>query len=86
MYSNVLHIWSWHKLKKTKSGFFEKSGFPGSEPDFRISVHGAAMGGPRSTYNQNFMALAAVVSKSLLAFENDNYILDDVFDDLHTVL
>ena len=53
-----------HRHKKTKN------------PDFRISVHGAPMGGPLPTYSQNFIALAAIFSEMLMAFENNNYILD----------
>ena len=36
------------------------------------------MGGPLPTYSQNFIALAAIVSEMLMAFENDNYILDNI--------
>ena len=56
---------------------FEKSGFPGSEPDFRISVHGVEIGAPRATCSQNFRPLAAILLKLIMAFENDNYILDN---------
>ena len=48
-------------MRKKFRIFFEKSGFPGSEPDFRISAHGVAMGGPRASYSQNFIPLAALV-------------------------
>ena len=46
------------KKRKKISG---KTGFPGSEPDFRICVHGIVMGGPRTTCSQNFIPLAAIV-------------------------
>ena len=35
--------------------------FPDPDPDFRISADGVAMGGPRTTCSQNFIALATVV-------------------------
>ena len=61
--------WGDHKesfeAKKKKIRIFEKSGFPGSEPDFRISVHGVEIRAPRATCSQNFRPLAAVVSEAL---------------------
>merc|ERR1711953_992970 len=51
------------KSKKRKIRIFEKPDFP--DPDFRISVHGVAMGAERATCGQNFIPLAAVVSEAL---------------------
>ena len=41
-----------------KNPDFRKIGFPG--PDFRICVHGVAMGAERATCSQNFRPLAAI--------------------------
>merc|ERR1712087_379242 len=49
--------------KKRKIRIFEKPDYP--DPDFRISVHGVAMGAERATCGQNFRPLAAVVSEAL---------------------
>ena len=45
--------------------FFEKKipenpDFPDPDPDFRIYVHGVAMGAERATCSQNFRPLAAI--------------------------
>merc|ERR1712001_277846 len=45
-------------------GVRRKKNFP-ENPDFRISVHGVAMGAERATCGQNFRPLAAVVSEAL---------------------
>ena len=47
--------------KKAKKKFPEKPDFPDPDPDFRISVHGVAIGAERATCSQNLRPLAAVV-------------------------
>ena len=51
------------EAKKAKIRIFEKMDFPDPDPDFRISAHRVATGGPKATCSQNFKALAAVVLK-----------------------
>ena len=38
----------------------ENPDFPDPDPDFRISVHGVAMGAERATCSQNFRPVAAL--------------------------
>ena len=52
-------------MKKAKKKFLDFPDFPDPDPDFRISVHGVAMGAERATCGQNFRPLAAVVSEAL---------------------
>ena len=65
------------RSEKSEKKIPEKPDFP--DPDFRISVHAVAKGGPKATCSQNFKALAAIVPEMPMAFEVDNYILDDMY-------
>ena len=48
------------RSEKSKKKFPENPDFPDPDPDFRISVHGVAMGAERATCSQNFRPLAAL--------------------------
>ena len=52
-----------HRSEKSEKKFPENPDFPDPDPDFRISAHGVAIGGPRATCSQNFRPLAAILSE-----------------------
>ena len=47
--------------EKRKKSFPENPDFLDPDPNFRIYVHGVAMGAERATCSQNFRPLAAIV-------------------------
>ena len=51
------------EAKKSEKKIPEKPDFPDPDPDFRIYVHGVAMGAERATCSQNFRPLAAILSE-----------------------
>ena len=53
-----------HRSEKSEKKIPEKPDFPDPDPDFRIYVHGVAMGAERATCSQNFRPLAAIVPEN----------------------
>ena len=53
------------KKQKKRKKIPDNPDFPDLDPDFRISVHGVAMGASKATCSQNFKALATIVPEML---------------------